>query len=56
LEGIIYLPDSKLTLRGNAALAADLVVDLLSLDGNPDLVVLGFDSRLWATISTALVE
>jgi hypothetical protein len=56
LEGIIYMPNGELWLSGNATLEVNFVVDELRLNGNPDLSVAGFDSRLWVTVTDALVE
>ena len=56
LEGIVYMPSAQLSISGNANLAADFVVNLMRLNGNPNLTVQGFDSGLWTTYTSALVE
>jgi len=50
------MPKGKLWLSGNTDLAANFVVDLLRLNGNPDLVVSGYDGEEWTTVTDALVE
>jgi hypothetical protein len=56
LEGIVYMPSAQLSISGNATMAADFVVNLMRLNGNPTLPGQGFAAGLWTTYTSALVE
>ena len=56
LSGVIYMPEAHLGLTGNSTMEANFVVNTLSLDGNPDLNVEGWEGDVWTTVTDVLTE
>jgi len=50
------MPEAHLGLTGNSTMEVNFVVNTLSLDGNPDLNVEGWEGDVWTTVTDVLTE